>query len=82
MPEINYEKLFKECKVPKSLPKSYKIAKPLRHDIKRLFHELYQKVQLFRTLDPSFDDELKKMHLLEPIDYIAKTYATRREGDK
>jgi hypothetical protein len=54
-----------------------KLAKHLRRELRGQVHRLYEKVMLLRLLDPSFEEELSNLGVLEAIDRLGQTMASQ-----
>jgi hypothetical protein len=57
---------------------SPKIGAFLRRDVKRLFHELFERANLLALIDQSFVEELKRLKLDQAVDVIGKMHNAER----
>jgi len=65
-------------RLPKLKGKGPKLGRTMRHEIKHLFHELFEKASLLREVDPSFEKEMKKLGLDEPFKMFARAIAQEK----
>jgi hypothetical protein len=55
-----------------------KLGKGIRHEIKHLFHALYEKASFLRLVDPGFEEELKRLKLDRAMDVIGRAHRMER----
>jgi hypothetical protein len=80
MPPRKGKAKFEWIRLPAGKPgKGPKLGKPLRHDIKRLFHDLYERTLLLKEIDPSFAQEMTRLGLDKPFALVAKAIAVDKE---
>jgi hypothetical protein len=82
MPRSSETTKFEWTRLPKPKRKGPKLARTIRHDVKRLFHELYEKAKLLREVDPSFDEEMKQLGFDKPFDLLTRATAPRTAPEK
>lgn len=78
MPNPRKKEEFGWTHLPKPKIKGPKLGKTSRHEIKHLFHELYEKAMLLREVDPSFKQEMKKLGFDKPFDLLTRAIAMEK----